>query len=358
MLKLNGIGYEASLGFDYRRFYKIMKQKQKVVRLEDQLKERISGAAWAKHQSIVVLLPCYNEELTIGETVKGFQEALPQAQVYVYDNNSTDRTCEIAERAGALVRKETYQGKGNVVRRMLGDVDADIYVLADGDLTYDPTQAGALIEKLVRDNLDMVVGTREGGGTEAYRRGHQTGNRAFNKLVEKLFGSGFTDILSGYRVFSRRFAKSFPVLSSGFEIETELSVHALDLRIPAAEVPLPYAPRPEGSVSKLRTYRDGARILWLIMKLYRSLNPLRFYGSVGLVFSVCSILLGLPLLVTWLETGLVPRLPTAILCMGLMQIGVLSAFLGIVLNSISKARREARRMRFLDIASIGGRTEN
>lgn len=332
----------------------MMTQKQNAVRIEDELKEHVSSVAWAKQRAIAVLLPCYNEELTIGETVKGFQAALPSARVYVYDNNSTDRTCEIAEQAGAIVRTETYQGKGNVVRRMLGDVDADIYVLADGDLTYDPTQAGTLIEKLVRENLDMVVGTRQGGGTEAYRPGHQTGNRAFNKLVEKLFGSGFTDILSGYRVFSRRFAKSFPVLSSGFEIETELSVHALDLRIPAAEVPLPYAPRPEGSTSKLRTYRDGARILWLILKLYRSLNPLRFYGSVGLLLAAFSCLLGVPLLVTWLETGLVPRLPTAVLCMGLMQIAVLCGFLGIVLNSISKARREARRMRFLDIASVGG----
>ncbi len=279
------------------------------------------------------------------------------AQVYVYDNNSTDRTSEVAEAAGAVVRTETYQGKGNVVRRMLGDIDADIYVLADGDLTYDPTMADTLINKLVDENLDMVVGTRQGGGDEAYRRGHQTGNLAFNKLVENLFGAGFTDILSGYRVFSRRFAKSFPALSSGFEIETELSVHALDLRIPAAEVPLQYAPRPEGSESKLRTYHDGARILWLIMNLYRSLNPLRFYGTVGLVFAALSVLLGLPLLATFLETGLVPRLPTAILCMGLMQIGVLSVFLGIILNSISKARREAPRMRFLDVPSISGNDE-
>jgi len=243
-----------------------------------------------------VLLPCYSEEVTIGDTVKGFQEALPMAQVYVYDNNSTDRTSEVTEAAGAVVRTETYQGKGNVVRRMLGDIDADIYVLANGDLTYDPTMADTLINKLVDENLDMVVGTRQGGGDEAYRRGHQTGNLAFNKLVENLFGAGFTDILSGYRVFSRRFAKSFPALSSGFEIETELSVHALDLRIPAAEVPLQYAPRPEGSESKLRTYHDGARILWLIMNLYRSLNPLRFYGTVGLVFAALSVLLGLPLL--------------------------------------------------------------
>lgn len=329
------------------------KPKQKIVRLSDERKERSGVQSWQTARSVAVLLPCYNEEVTIGDTVKGFQDALPMATVYVYDNNSTDRTSEVAEEAGAIVRTETYQGKGNVVRRMLGDIDADIYVLADGDLTYDPTQASKLIDKLVDDNLDMVVGTRMGGGEAAYRRGHQAGNRAFNKLVENLFGAGFTDILSGYRVFSRRFAKSFPVLSSGFEIETELSVHALDLRIPAAEVPLPYAPRPEGSVSKLRTYRDGTRILWLIMKLYRALNPLRFYGTAGMVLAAMSILLGIPLLTTYLETGLVPRLPTAVLCMGLMQIAVLSVFLGIILNSISKARREARRMRFLDIPSIG-----
>lgn len=329
------------------------KTKQTIVRLSDERSERSGGEPWRKSRSIAVLLPCYNEEVTIGDTVKGFQEALPMATVYVYDNNSTDQTRAVAADAGAIVRTETYQGKGNVVRRMLGDIDADIYVLADGDLTYDPTQASKLIDKLVDDNLDMVVGTRQGGGEEAYRRGHQTGNRAFNKLVQNLFGAGFTDILSGYRVFSRRFAKSFPVLSSGFEIETELSVHALDLRIPAAEVPLPYAPRPEGSVSKLRTYHDGARILWLIMKLYRALNPLRFYGTAGMVLAALSILMGIPLLTTYLETGLVPRLPTAILCMGLMQIAVLSVFLGIILNSVSKARREARRMRFLDVPSVG-----
>ncbi|MGI9481894.1 MAG: glycosyltransferase family 2 protein [Hyphomicrobiales bacterium] len=308
---------------------------------------------WAQICSVAVLLPCYNEELTIADVIDGFRKALPQARIYVYDNNSSDGTIAAATEAGAIVRSENYQGKGNVVRRMLGDIDADIYVLADGDSTYDPSQASKLINKLVTENLDMVVGTRDGGGDDAYRRGHQAGNKAFNWLVAHLFGSGFTDVFSGYRVFSRRFAKSFPVLSSGFEIETELSVHALDLQIPAAEVPLPYGARPDGSESKLRTYRDGSRILWVIMKLYRALNPLRFYGAMGLTLAIIAVALGIPLIVTYLQTGLVPRIPTAVLVMGLLQISVFCLFSGIILNSISKARREARRMRFLDIASIG-----
>ncbi|MEM8686456.1 MAG: glycosyltransferase family 2 protein [Pseudomonadota bacterium] len=325
------------------------KQKNKVVSFSARLKKPVVQNTWAQNRSVAVLLPCYNEELTIGETVRGFQAALPSATVYVYDNNSTDRSLQVAADAGAIVRKESYQGKGNVVRRMLSDVDADIYVLADGDMTYDPCHAATLIDKLVDDSLDMVVGTREGGGVSAYRPGHKTGNRAFNKLVEKLFGRGFTDILSGYRVLSRRFAKSFPALSSGFEIETELSVHALDLRIPAGEVALPYAPRPEGSSSKLRTWRDGGRILWLIFKIYRSLNPLRFYGSIGLGLAGVAALLGLPALWAWLETGAPPQLPIVVLCLATMQIAVLCGFVGIVLNSISKTRREARRMNFLNL---------
>ncbi len=311
----------------------------------------------AEKLSVAVLLPCYNEEVAISETIMGFRKNLPGARIYVYDNNSSDNTVEVAKLAGAIVRTESHQGKGHVVRRMLGDIDADIYVLADGDATYDPTQAGTLINKLVSENLDMVVGTREGGGAEAYRRGHRTGNLAFNKIVAHLFGSGFTDIFSGYRVFSRRFAKSFPVLSSGFEIETELSVHALDLQIPTAEIAVPYGARPEGSTSKLRTYRDGARIMWTILKLYRSLNPFRFYASVGVFLSLVAIALGIPLIVTYLETGLVPRLPTGVLVMGLLQIGVFCVFSGIILNSISKARREAKRMRFLEFASVAERAD-
>ncbi|RMF06084.1 MAG: glycosyltransferase, partial [Alphaproteobacteria bacterium] len=226
----------------------------KLDRVREELDELLPQSSWVRNRSIAVLLPCYNEEAAIAGVVAGFRHALPSARIYVYDNNSTDGTREAAARAGAIVRSEPYQGKGNVVRRMLADIDADIYVMADGDATYDPAAAGKLIDRLASDNLDMVVGVREGGGDAAYRRGHRWGNRFFNHVVRHLFGPGFTDILSGYRVFSRRFAKSFPVTSSGFEIETELSVHALDLKIATAEVALPYSARPEGSVSKLRTY--------------------------------------------------------------------------------------------------------
>ncbi len=250
------------------------------------------------------------------------------------------------------MRSESNQGKGNVVRRMLADIDADIYVLADGDATYDTTAAGRLIDTLVAGNLDMVVGTREGGGADAYRRGHQWGNLFFNKVVAHLFGNSFTDILSGYRVLSRRFAKSFPVTSSGFEIETELCVHALDLKIATAEIKLPYGTRPEGSQSKLNTYRDGARILWTIFMLYKELNPLRFFGAMGIGLMLAALGLGFPLIATFMETGLVPRFPTAILATGVMQLGFLSLGCGLVLESVAQGRREAKRMRYLDLRSV------
>ncbi len=324
----------------------------KLDRIREELDDLLPQTSWVRNQSIAILLPCYNEEAAITGVIEGFRRALPAARIYVYDNNSTDATREKAAQAGAIVRSEPYQGKGNVVRRMLADIDADIYVLADGDATYDPTAAGRLIDTLASGNLDMVVGTRDGGGEQAYRRGHQWGNRFFNHVVAHLFGPGFSDILSGYRVLSRRFAKSFPVTSSGFEIETELSVHALDLKIATAEIALPYGSRPEGSQSKLRTYRDGARILWTIAMLYKELKPFSFFGAVGLALILAALGLGLPLVATWLETGLVPRFPTAVLAMGITQLGVLSTACGLVLESVSQGRREAKRMRYLDLHSV------
>src|SRR5881398_1570613 len=266
---------------------------------------------------IAVLLPCYNEEAAIAETVAGFRAALPDAIVYVYDNNSRDRTREVAAQAGAIVRTERQQGKGHVVMRMFADIDADVYVMADGDLTYDPKAAPAMVDMLVAEQLDMVVGTRRHSEKQAYRGGHILGNRIFNGLLSGLFGRSFSDIFSGYRVFSRRFVKSFPVLSAGFEIETEMSVHALELRMPVGEVETAYGARPEGSQSKLSTYGDGWRILKTIVTLYRVERPVLFYGSIGALLLALAIVLAVPLVMTYLATGLVPRLPTAILVTGM-----------------------------------------
>lgn len=327
----------------------------KLDRVKEELDELFPQSSWVRNKSIAVLLPCYNEEAAIGNVVEGFQKALPAAKIYVYDNNSTDATRANAAKAGALVRSEAYQGKGNVVRRMLADIDADIYVLADGDATYDPTAAGTLIDTLASNNLDMVVGTRNGGG-EAYRRGHRFGNQLFNRIVATLFGPGFSDILSGYRVLSRRFAKSFPVTSSGFEIETELSVHALDLKIATAEIELPYGARPAGSESKLNTYRDGLRIMATIVMLYKELNPFRFFGAIAFALIAAALALGLPIVHTYLQTGLVPRLPSAVLASGIMQLGFMSLGCGLVVESISQGRREAKRMRYLDLQAVAGKS--
>jgi len=321
-------------------------------RVREELQELFPQSAWVRNRSIAVLLPCYNEAASIADVVRDFQRALPSAQIYVYDNNSTDDTAVAAQAAGAIVRHEPHQGKGNVVRRMLADVDADIYVIADGDATYNPHAAGQLIDTLVTRNLDMVVGTRSTASDGAYRRGHQLGNRFFNRTVRHLFGAGFTDILSGYRVLSRRFAKSFPVTSTGFEIETELSVHALDLKIATAEIALPYGARPQGSHSKLRTYRDGLRILSAILLLYKELKPLRFFGTIGLCLTLAAVGLAVPLAITYVETGLVPRLPTAILATSMVQLGVLSFAVGLVVDAIARSRREAKRMRYLDLQSV------
>jgi glycosyltransferase involved in cell wall biosynthesis len=296
---------------------------------------------------IAVLLPCFNEEAAIVRTVEGFREALPGASIYVYDNNSRDRTIELARGSGAEVRSERMQGKGHVVRRMFADVDADIYVMADGDLTYDPAAAPAMVKLLIDDRLDMVVGTRQHDAKDAYRGGHVIGNRLFTGLLSRLFGRSFSDIFSGYRVFSRRFVKSFPVLSEGFEIETEISVHALELRMPVGEVETAYGARPEGSESKLSTYRDGWRILKTIATLYRIERPVLFYGSVGALLLIAAIWLSIPLVLTYLDTGLVPRFPTAILVTGMTIVAVLCVFAGLILDTVTRGRREMRRLAYL-----------
>jgi glycosyltransferase involved in cell wall biosynthesis len=303
--------------------------------------------------TIAVLLPCYNEEAAIAATVEGFRAALPSATVYVYDNNSRDRTREIAAEAGAVVRTERQQGKGHVVRRMFADIDADIYVMADGDLTYDPNAAPAMVDLLLADQLDMVVGTRRHEQKDAYRGGHVLGNRIFTGLLSQLFGRSFSDIFSGYRVFSRRFVKSFPVLSEGFEIETEMSVHALELRMPVGEIETSYGARPEGSQSKLSTYSDGWRILKTIGTLYRVERPTLFYGSIGALLVAAAIVLAIPLVVTYAHTGLVPRFPTAILATGLIIIAVLCFFAGLILDTVTRGRREVRRLAYLSLKAPG-----
>jgi glycosyltransferase involved in cell wall biosynthesis len=302
---------------------------------------------------IAVLLPCYDEEAAIAQTVAGFRSVLPNATVYVYDNNSGDRTAAVARAAGAVVRTERQQGKGNVVRRMFADIDADVYVMADGDLTYDPASAPLMVEQLVAEQLDMVVGTRQHEAKEAFRGGHVLGNRLFTALLAGLFGRSFTDIFSGYRVFSRRFVKSFPVLSSGFEIETEMSVHALELRMPVGEQITTYFARPEGSASKLSTYRDGWRILRTIATLYRIERPVLFFGGIGALLVLAAVLLSVPLVVTYLQTGLVPRVPTAILVTGMVIIAVLCFFAGLILDTVTRGRREIRRLAYLQLKAPG-----
>ena len=308
--------------------------------------------------TIAVLLPCYNEEAAIAQTIAGFRAALPGAAIYVYDNNSGDRTTEVAAAAGAIVRRERIQGKGAVVRRMFADIDADVYVMADGDATYDTAAAPALVARLLDEQCDMVVGSRihdqSQGAAAAYRRGHQFGNALLTGMLAQLFGRSFTDILSGYRVFSRRFVKSFPSLSAGFEIETEISVHALELRMPVAEVETRYYARPEGSASKLSTYGDGWRILRTIVQLYRLERPMLFFGVLAAVLALAGLILAAPVLVTYWHTGLVPRLPTAILAMGLVILAFLNGFAGLILDTVVRGRREVRRLAYLALRAPGG----
>ena len=302
---------------------------------------------------IAVILPCYNEEAAIGPTVAAFRRALPGAVVYVYDNNSRDRTVQVATAEGAIVRTERMQGKGHVVRRMFADVEADVYVMADGDATYDAAAAPAMIAQLVDENLDMVVGARESEVKAAYRRGHRLGNALLTGILARIFGRSFSDILSGYRVFSRRFVKSFPVLSTGFEIETEISVHALELRMPVSEVVTAYAARPEGSESKLSTYRDGWRILNTILTLFRIEKPVLFFGAIGIALALLALMLSVPLAITYAQTGLVPRLPTAVMATGLIILAALNGFCGLILDTVVRGRREVRRLAYLSFAAVG-----
>ena len=299
---------------------------------------------------IAVLVPCYNEEAAVATVVADFRKALPAAEIYVYDNNSRDRTAALAREAGAIVRSERRQGKGHVVRRMFADVEADVYVLVDGDATYDAPSAPRMIDRLLDDHLDMVVGLRVDQVQAAYRLGHRTGNRMLTGFLASTFGHAFKDILSGYRVFSRRFVKSFPVLSDGFEIE--LAVYALELSLPVAEVETPYYARPEGSFSKLNTWRDGFRILGTMLKLYRSERPLRFFTAIGILLAVASVILAIPVLITFIETGLVPRLPTAVLAMGLMIMALLSVSSGLVLDTVTRGRREMKMLAYLSQPSL------
>lgn len=314
-----------------------------------------AGKAKTAAFRVAVLVPCFNEEAAIATVIADFRKALPAAAIFVYDNNSRDRTAEIACAAGAEVRSERRQGKGHVVRRMFADIDADIYVLVDGDATYDAPSAPRMIEALVGDHLDMVVGVRINQSAAAYRRGHRTGNKMLTGFLSAVFGEEFRDILSGYRVFSRRFVKSFPVLSDGFEIETELSVHALELALPVGEIETPYYARPEGSVSKLNTWRDGFRILGTILKLYRSEKPLKFFTGIGLVLALVSIVLAVPIVITYIEQGIVPRLPTAVLSTGLMIVAMLSASSGLVLDTVTRGRREMKLLAYLSQPALDGK---
>jgi len=309
---------------------------------------------------IAVLIPCYNEEVAIPKVIADFRARLPEATIYVYDNNSRDRTMEVAREAGAVVRRETLQGKGNVVRRMFADIEADIYLLVDGDDTYDAASAPGLVRKVMDEQLDMVIGARVETADAAYRQGHRLGNAVLTGIVRWIFGDRMSDMLSGYRVFSRRFVKSFPALSSGFETETEFTIHALDLAMPLGEVATPYKERPPGSTSKLRTYADGIRILRAILVLVKEERPLPFFSLVALGLLLLSLILIAPVLLTFLETGLVPRIPTAVLATGLALLSFLSLACGLILDSVSRGRREAKRLAYLAVPGIAAThpTEN
>ena len=300
---------------------------------------------------IAVLIPCYNEEIAIGAVVRDFRAALPEATLFVFDNNSRDRTVEVAMEAGAIVRRVPLQGKGNVVRRMFADVDADAYVLVDGDDTYHAASARDMLAKLFAENLDMVVSRRVTNETAAYRRGHRLGNWLLTECIARLFGRAFTDILSGYCVFSRRFVKPFPAVTTEFEVETELTVHALEPRMPIEEFDTPYMARPEGSVSKLNPYRDGIHILWTILKLFRQERPLAFFGAISGGLCLASLALFLPLFLTYAETGLVPRFPTAILVTGMTLTVFLSLACGLILDTVTRGRHETKRLAYLQIAT-------
>ena len=298
---------------------------------------------------IAVLVPCYNEEASIAKVVTDFRSALPKASVYVYDNASTDRTLQVAREAGAVVRREPLKGKGNVIRRMFADVEADVYVVVDGDATYDASSAPAMVERLRSELLDMVSGSRVTQESAAYRPGHRFGNALLTKIVTLVFGNRIQDMLTGYRVLSRRFVKSFPALSKGFEIETELTIHALELCLPVAEMPTIYRSRPDGSSSKLSTIKDGIRILLTIIRLLKEARPLTFFSVVSALGATLSLVLAYPLFTTYLETGLVPRFPTAILSASIMMMAFLSLAAGFILDTVTRGRWESRRMRYLSL---------
>jgi glycosyltransferase involved in cell wall biosynthesis len=314
--------------------------------------QRLAANIAAVPYEVAVLVPCYNEERAIAKVVADFRSALPGATLYVYDNNSTDGTVTMAKKAGALVRHETHQGKGHVVRRMFNDVEADVYVLVDGDATYDAPSASAMVRKLIDERLDMVVAVRA-RDPAAFRPGHRIGNRMLTGFVAHVFGRSITDMLSGYRAFSRRFVKSFPILSGGFEIETELTVHALELELPVGEIATPYYSRASGSMSKLSTWRDGFRILWTAFKLYRTERPLSLFGGVGLALGLVSIGLAIPVFITYVQEGLVPRLPTAVLSTGLMLLAFLCFACGLILDTVTRGRRELKLLAYLALRGPG-----
>ena len=301
---------------------------------------------------VAVVIPCYNEALSIARVVEGFRTSLPNARIFVYDNRSTDETSVVARRAGAIVRAEPWPGKGNVVRRMFADVDADVYVMVDGDGTYDSRDAATMVRRLVADHLDMVVGTRRNVYENAHRKGHGFGNKMFNGFYRRLFGPLFTDIFSGYRVFSRRFVKSFPAVSSGFEIETEMAVQASQLRMPIAEIETAYGEREEGSFSKLNTYRDAFRILLTQLLLFKEIRPLRFFGYIGIALTVVALVLAYPLVTKFIETGLVERQPTAILVTGIMLMAAISLLAGLILDSVANGRLEQKRLAYLRMPQL------
>jgi glycosyltransferase involved in cell wall biosynthesis len=301
---------------------------------------------------IAVLIPCRDEAVTIVQVVGDFRRVLPEARIYVYDNNSTDDTVSLAAQAGATVRRERRQGKGNVVRRMFADIEADAYVLVDGDGTYDAEDAPTMIRMLANQQLDMVTGVRVDTSRESYRRGHRLGNQVLTGLVRRIFGDLTTDMLSGYRVFSRRFVKSFPALSVGFETETEFTVHALELGMPVGELSTRYQERPQGSASKLHTYRDGIRILRTILNLVKEERPLMFFFCIGVVLVLIALVLGMPLVSHFLKTGKVPRLPTAVICVTFVILAFLSMFSGLILDSVARGRKETKRIAYLSLRAI------
>lgn len=310
-----------------------------------------------RHVDIAVLIPAFNEATTIGDVVRSFRAALPNARVYVYDNNSWDNTAQLAKQAGAIVRREPLQGKGHVVRRMFSDIEADVYVMVDGDATYDAASAPRLVSRLIETQADMVVGARITEEKAAYRAGHRLGNRMLTGLVSTIFGDRFTDMLSGYRAFSRRFVKSYPALASGFETETELTVHALELDMITTEIQTPYGARPEGSLSKLSTIRDGVRILATIGRLMRDERPLMFFGAISGLIMFAALLLGMPIISEYLSTGLVPRFPTAFLCGTLAVLSSIALVSGIILETVSLGRREMKRLAYNGIESLAAKLD-